>query len=82
MLYQPVANAPQGLYAFAVGMLGTQGSKQPSNFSVEAGAIYQGIIPSRPLDYAGLMVNELHFNNRFLNYYYNYMYSACALCAN
>ena len=71
MLYQPVANAPQGLYAFAVGMLGTQGSKQQSNFSVEAGAIYQGIIPSRPLDYAGFMINELHYNNRFLNYLYD-----------
>ena len=67
MLYQPVANAPQGLYAFAVGMIGTQGSKQPSNYSVEAGAIYQGLFPSRPLDYVGLMVNELHYNNRFLN---------------
>jgi porin len=70
MLYQPVANAPQGLYAFAVGMIGTQGSKQQANYSVEAGAIYQGIFPSRPLDYAGFMINELHYNNRFLNYLY------------
>jgi porin len=71
MLYQPVANAPQGLYAFAVGMLGTQGSKQQSNYSVEAGAIYQGPFPSRPLDYVGLMVNELHYNNRFINFLFN-----------
>jgi porin len=70
LLYQPVANAPQGLYAFAVGEVGTQGSKQSSNYSVEAGAVYQGIIPSRPLDYAGLVVNELHYNNRFLDYHY------------
>ncbi|HVE22522.1 MAG TPA: carbohydrate porin [Acidocella sp.] len=68
MLYQPVANAPQGLYAFAVGMVGTQGSKQQANYSVEAGAIYEGIFPSRPLDYVGLMVNEVHYNNRFLNF--------------
>jgi porin len=68
MLYQPVANAPQGLYGFAVGMLGTQGSEQQSNYSVEAGAVYQGIIPSRPLDDVALMVNELHYNNRFLNF--------------
>lgn len=70
MLYQPVANSPQGLYAFAVGMIGTQGSKQQANYSVEAGAIYQGVFPSRPLDYAGFMINELHYNNRFLNYLY------------
>jgi porin len=71
MLFQPIANSPEGLYAFAVGMIGLTGSKQPSNFSAEAGAVYQGIIPSRPLDYAGLMVNELHYNNRYLNYYYD-----------
>jgi porin len=70
MLYQPIANSPEGLYAFAVGIVSTTSGTQPSNFSAEAGAVYQGIIPSRPLDYAGAMINEVHYNNRFLNYYY------------
>jgi outer membrane protein OmpA-like peptidoglycan-associated protein len=51
-------------------MVGLNGSKQPSNFSAEAGAVYQGIIPSRPEDYAGLLVNDVHYNNTFLNSLY------------
>jgi porin len=70
MVFQPIANSPQGLYLFAVGMVGLNGSKQPSNFSAEAGAVYQGIIPSRPEDYAGLLVNDVHYNNTFLNSLY------------
>jgi porin len=70
MVFQPIANSPEGLYLFAVGMVGLSGSKQPSNFSAEAGAVYQGIIPSRPEDYAGLLVNDVHYNSKFLNYLY------------
>ncbi len=70
LVFQPIANSPQGLYVFAVGMVGLSGSKQPSDVSAELGAIYQGIIPSRPNDYAGLMVNDVHYNNRYLNYLY------------
>ncbi len=70
MVFQPVANSPEGLYVFAVGMAGLNGSRQPSNFSAEAGAVYQGLIPSRPEDYAGLLVNDVHYNGRYLNYLY------------
>jgi porin len=70
MVFQPIANSPEGLYLFAVGIVGLAGSKQPSNFSVEAGAVYQGIVPSRPDDYAGLLVNDVHYNKGFLNYLY------------
>ncbi len=69
-VYQPFTNSPEGLYVFAVGMFGLSGSKQPSDFSAEGGAVYQGIIPSRPEDYAGLLVNDVHYDNRFLNYLY------------
>jgi len=70
LVYQPAANAPAGLYLFAGGEIGLAGSSQSSNFSAEGGAVYQGIIPTRPLDDAALMVNDTHFNNRYLGYLY------------
>ena len=70
MLYQPVPGSPQGLYGFAAGVLGTSGSQQPGHYSVEAGALYQGLIPGRPFDYAGFMINETHYNNKFLDFNY------------
>ena len=67
MLYQPMAKYPPRPLCFRGGHDRYAGIEQASNYSVEAGAIYQGLFPSRPLDYVGLMVNELHYNNRFLN---------------
>jgi porin len=71
LVYQPVANSPQGLYLFAGAEIGLAGSSQSSNFSAEGGAVYQGVIPSRPLDDAAFMINETHYNNRFLDYEFN-----------
>lgn len=71
LVYQPVAGSPQGLYLFAGAEIGLAGASQSSNFSAEGGAVYQGIIPSRPLDDAAFMINETHYNNRFLNYEFN-----------
>jgi porin len=71
LVYQPIANSSEGVYAFAIGVIGLDGSRQPSNFSIEAGGLYQGIIPSRPLDDAALMVNVLHYNNRYLDSLYD-----------
>lgn len=71
LVYQPTANSPRGLYLFAGGEIGLAGSAQSSNFSAEGGAVYQGIIPSRPLDDAAFMVNDTHYNNRFLAFEFN-----------
>jgi len=71
MVYQPVPGKPQGLYLFGEGMIGASGGKQVSNFQVEAGAIWQGIFPNRPNDNLGVAINDVHYNNRYLNYLYN-----------
>jgi len=70
LLYQAAPNSPRGLYMFGVAMNGASGGEQEANASVEVGAVYQGAFASRPDDTAGLLVNEIHYNNRFLNALY------------
>jgi porin len=70
LLYQPVADAPQGLYGFGFASVGTNAAQQSGRFALGAGAIYKGIIPSRPLDYAGIGISDLRYTDSYLNYLY------------
>lgn len=71
MVYQPVADKPQGIYLFAQAMAGVSGGKQVANFEAEAGMIWQGIVASRPDDNLGFAISDVHYNNRYLNYLYD-----------
>jgi porin len=70
MLYQVAPDSPRGLYGFAVGLFGASGGRQPANFSAEGGLVFQGPLANRPLDTLGFLVNDVHYNNRYLNSYY------------
>ena len=70
MVYQAAPDSPRGLYVFGVAMYGASGGQQEANFSIEGGAVFQGPFASRPLDTAGILVNDVHYNGRFLNSLY------------
>jgi porin len=70
LVYQPSQNSPQGLYLFAYGLSGTDHSKQIENFQAAAGAILQAPFASRPHDSARVLVNELQYDSRYLDFLY------------
>lgn len=70
MVFQSAPKSPRGLYIFGIAMFGASGGAQEANYSVEGGAVFQGPFASRPSDTAGILVNEVHYNGRFLNALY------------
>lgn len=70
LLYQAAPASPRGLYGFGLAGFGISGRERTSNYSLEAGLLYQGPWPSRPLDTLGLVISDLHYNDNYINYLY------------
>ena len=70
MLYQFAPKSPRGLYGVAVAMDGASGGQQEANYLIMGGAVAQGPFANRPADTAGILINDVHYNNRFLNALY------------
>ena len=75
MVYRPDANAQRGLTVFGALVLGPD-SHQPADYNVSAGAVYQGIIDSRPDDKLGVMIGDTHYRSSFLNQLYDFRAAA------
>ncbi len=70
MVYQAEPNSRRGLYLFALGLFGSSGSKQVANFQPSFGAVWQGPFDIRPEDRIGVMFNDYHLNENYLDSLY------------
>jgi porin len=70
-VFRPQAEAPQGLYLLGGLYLGTAGESQRADYELQAGALYFGLIPSRPDDNVGFQITGLHYTRDFLNSLYD-----------
>ncbi len=65
MVFRPDMKAQRGLTVFGAAAYGPQDT-QPVDYSLTAGAVYQGVIASRARDTLGVMVTETHYRDVFV----------------
>ncbi len=71
MVYRPDMTSRRGLTLF--GMIGIgPDAHQSADYSINAGAIYQGVFSSRPFDRLGILVADTHYRNNYIDTYYQY----------
>lgn len=61
MIYRPDPTSIRGITLFGLGMVGT-GGQQTQSYFAEGGALWTGIIPSRPYDTLGFDVTDQHYS--------------------
>ncbi|WP_234729436.1 carbohydrate porin [Acidocella facilis] len=71
MVYRPDMTSHRGLTLFGVAAI-TPSNTQTSSLFMGAGAFYLGPFASRPNDTIGLLVDDTHYRNSYLNTLYNY----------
>ncbi|HEY1720287.1 MAG TPA: carbohydrate porin [Magnetospirillaceae bacterium] len=75
MVFRPDMNAQRGLTVFGAAAYGPD-NVQPVDYSFTAGTVYQGPFASRPLDTFGVMINETHYRDNFVDQLYDYRVAA------
>jgi porin len=66
-VYRPDPSSDRGLYLLGGVYTGTAGDSQRADYSWQIGAIYKGLIPSRPADNAAVQVTGIHYTKDLID---------------
>ena len=75
MVFRPDMREPRGLTAFGAVAYGPDNT-QPVDYSLTAGAVYQGLFASRPKDTLGVVISETHYRDNFITQLYDFRLAA------
>jgi porin len=75
MVFRPNMQSQRGLTVFAAVAYGPDNT-QAVDYSLSAGAVYQGVFESRPKDTLGIVVTDTHYRSNFITELYDYRVAA------